>query len=292
MSAPLIDRPILRSRIKYKLHPSLPEQQYHALRYASASTLKRGLDGNWRKAFAPFPRSAAMLLGSLVHCMVLEPELLEERYAVAPQLDRRTKAGKDAWSDFEQEHTGKDVVTQEQWDAASNCTEAVLRHPSSEKLLEFRKEHSIVWYDEESRLPCKARLDLWSQKSSLVVDLKTTQDASPSAFSRQCANLHYAVQAAHYMDAVQVAQNGDRPQAFAFLVVETVEPFSTGLYYIEDGSPTWEAGAAILKRAKTSLRDWLDTAPRARHSHYGDGKPQILELPAWYYREAFPPETF
>lgn len=36
----------------------------------------------------------AMIIGSAVHCATLEPEAFNERYIVAPKIDKRTKDGK------------------------------------------------------------------------------------------------------------------------------------------------------------------------------------------------------
>ena len=42
----------------------------------------------------------AMLFGSMVHKLILEPEDFEREYAVAPECDRRTKAGKAIFDEF------------------------------------------------------------------------------------------------------------------------------------------------------------------------------------------------
>ena len=41
--------------------------------------------------------TAAMLLGSAVHCLILEPEKYAERYFIAPDVNGATKEGKEAW---------------------------------------------------------------------------------------------------------------------------------------------------------------------------------------------------
>jgi len=42
-----------------------------------------------------------MMLGTAVHCAVLEPATFHDRYAIAPQCDKRTKEGKAIWADLE-----------------------------------------------------------------------------------------------------------------------------------------------------------------------------------------------
>jgi len=42
-----------------------------------------------------FVETPAMVLGSALHCLVLEPQEWSKRYITAPKFDRRTKAGKE-----------------------------------------------------------------------------------------------------------------------------------------------------------------------------------------------------
>ena len=63
----------------------------------------------------------------------------------------------------------------------------------------------------------------------LIIDLKTTIDASPKGFQRSVANYRYYVQASHYLDVVEMV-TGTRPQAFLFVVVEKQRPFSPAVY--------------------------------------------------------------
>tara|TARA_R110002051_G_scaffold321238_1_gene408382 strand:+ start:429 stop:1253 length:825 start_codon:yes stop_codon:yes gene_type:complete len=259
---------------------------YRGYRYFSQSVGKKGLDGNWRKAFATeLTRTAALVLGSLIHFVTLIPSQVQKYFAIGPNTDRRSKSGKEAWAEFELTLNGRQVVTEAQMEIAENCRDAVLRHPSARNLFDkSQKEVSYFWYDDESRLPMKARLDLVAPK--LVADLKSCADASPEGFGLQAARLHYGLQAAQYLDAVE-ATTGTRPDAFLFLCVETQEPFSTGLWYVEDGDDLVEAGKILLRKSKLSLRRWLDTAPNERMEFYGDGKAQKLECPPWYYRRIY-----
>jgi len=53
----------------------------------------------------------AMELGSLLHTMVLEPQEVTERFAVMPDVDRRTKEGKMIAAMFYEQAKGKTVIT-------------------------------------------------------------------------------------------------------------------------------------------------------------------------------------
>jgi hypothetical protein len=56
----------------------------------------------------------ALRFGRAFHTLVLEPDLFFQEYAVLPEkVDRRTKAGKEAWAEFEAELGGREALTAE-----------------------------------------------------------------------------------------------------------------------------------------------------------------------------------
>jgi hypothetical protein len=80
---------------------TLTNADYHADPAISASHLKAVMQSPyhyWSRYLNPqrptMEPTAAMRLGSLAHCAVLEPDELHNRYAIAP--DRRSNAGKAA----------------------------------------------------------------------------------------------------------------------------------------------------------------------------------------------------
>jgi hypothetical protein len=54
-----------------------------------------------------FVETPAMVLGSALHCAVLEPNEYGKRYTIAPKFDRRTKAGKEQAEAWELAADGK-----------------------------------------------------------------------------------------------------------------------------------------------------------------------------------------
>ena len=70
----------------------------------------------------PEPQSPAFAFGSMVHKLLLEPETFDEEYAVAPEVDKRTKAGKEAWAAFCASAGEKAVVSIDDYGKAL-CTE-------------------------------------------------------------------------------------------------------------------------------------------------------------------------
>ena len=81
---------------------------------------------------------------------------------------------------------------------------------------------------------CRCRPDFW-REDDIIVDVKTTEDASPEEFSRSLAKWRYHVQAPFYMDGIELA-TGRRPKGFVFLVVEKKPPYAVAAYTLDPES--------------------------------------------------------
>ena len=75
----------------------------------------------------PKVQTESMLLGSLVHKLVLEPDDFDNEYIVAPVCDRRTKQGKEIWNDFMESSAGMSVITEGLKSKAESIADAVLK---------------------------------------------------------------------------------------------------------------------------------------------------------------------
>ena len=172
----------------------------------------------------PEPDSAAFRLGRAVHCAILEPEAWPARYAVAPDVDRRTKEGKAAYADFLTTALSIEVLSSGEWDLAERCARAVRSHRVAADLLRGgRAEETVQWIDATTGVACKGRLDYLCP--DCVVDLKTTRRATVREFVRDVATFRYHGQVAWYRDGA-IAAGLLPPDAEAYiLAVQTVEPY-------------------------------------------------------------------
>jgi len=175
----------------------------------------------------PVEETPALRLGSAVHAYVLEPEVWESDYAVAPRCDRRTKEGKATWASFVEESEGKTVLKREEGAQAVAIGEAVLKHDLARSLVRGgASEVSVFWEDEETGILCRCRPD-HLPPSGQVVDLKTTLDAS-SAFEKSAYNFGYHHQAAWYLYGCRAA--GIDCRDFIFVAVEKTYPYAVAIY--------------------------------------------------------------
>ena len=208
----------------------------------------------------------SMQLGSAVHCMTLEPHLFDVRYAVAPKVDRRTNVGKATWQEFCEQSTGKTVLDDATFRKATNAADAIRGNLAASILLEQSGycEHALMWDHPIIEARCKAKLDKAVVGPQIVFDIKTTQDATPSAFARTIVSYGYDGQAAWYSEGFE-AEYGEWP-TFIFIAVQTDAPNEVGLYELtqDDLSRACEENEHALRQlieCETS-GDWLQPHER------------------------------
>lgn len=224
--------------------PGLPREAYDELPGWNASLLKKVWNYTEAHAWAEFinpsreesEEQERFLIGNLLHCRLLEPELWNDRYVVIPddapprptekQLlkeEPRTKTTKAYeewseiqmrkawWASFDLQHNQKQIITPRQQLAGDALAQAVLKHPVlGPRFLPTEQnragnELTLTWIDFKTGSRCKCRIDalrvlpdcLW------IGDLKSAQDArpGPDGFGRAAANFNYLLSAAFYLDA-------------------------------------------------------------------------------------------
>ena len=275
----------------------LANEEYHGSFGLSSSNLKVLLEhtpAHLEHSFAvPTEPSANMQLGTAVHTMVLEPDTVKDEIVIAPEVNRRTNAGKAEWLEFEAASVGKIGLKQEDYNKARRMADSVMAHPIAGILLrDAVPESSIYWWyrsmdpddDIQYREMLKVRPDALCRSHPVIVDLKTTVDATYSGFIRSTQRYHYHVSAAMYLEGV----NQCRPlldelgrvafTKFLFVCVESAEPYLTAVYELSD--EYLDIGKTLYRRALRTLRD-------AREAEEFPGFPdevRVLEPPGWARR--------
>ena len=219
----------------------------------------------------------AMVIGSALHTHVLELDTWDQRYITAPDgLDRRTKAGKELWAAFEAEASSRQVVSRSDAELVIGMGRAVWSHPAAAFLLNRpgQAEQTYLWIDEATGMECKCRPDWMTNDGQLIVDLKTTEDASPAGFRKSIGNFRYHVQAAWYLDGIERA-TGRRPEQFIFICVEKKPPHAVAVYaasveMVATGAITAEADLARLAMCRES-NEWPGYSNQI----------EVIDLPPW-----------
>lgn len=201
-----------------------------------------------------------MLVGTATHTAILEPELIDDLFAVPPAAvlasdgSRRGKAY-DAWAD----QAAKLIVTQAEADAIRWMIDAVHAHPVASRYLAAREhaEYSLFWRDET--VAGKARFDALSSADRWFMDLKTTSDPGP-AWSRRAARLGVHCQAAWYSDGFR-RHFGVRPTVL-HVVVGSTPPYDCVCWTLDseairEGAQENARTVAALRACLEGRRPWL-----------------------------------
>lgn len=263
------------------IYPDMSNEDYHQ----GPGISKSGLDLVARSPYLyryspPREQTKAMLIGSAFHAMTLEPDLFGSLFAVRPSgIDSRTKAGKEALAEFAESNAGKTVFDPDDAAKVEAMANAVRSNQAAANLLaDGEAETSIFHIDEHTDELVKVRPD-WMVED-LLVDLKSTEDASHEAFARSCWNYRYFVQAAFYLDVANAQLGFKRFSSFCFIACEKSPPYQVAVYVADQQMV--EAGRAEYRRCLNLYHQCrvADTWPGIN-----DGRIVPIGLPGWALRQ-------
>ena len=176
----------------------------------------------------PQPSTPAMKLGSAIHMNVLQPEEFNKNYAVSPKFDRRTKIGKEDYKNFVNNNLSKTVISESDFEIIEQITMKLMKDKMVKSLLQQGEPEKIIqWHNEHYDVNCKGMLDYHREGADMIIDLKTTQDASYNGFMRSVKKYKYHKQAAFYLDAVKA-------QRFFIIAVEKSPPFAINIFELSE----------------------------------------------------------
>ena len=216
----------------------------------------------------PTEPTPALIFGAACHKYILEPNEWSDEYAIAPNVDRRTKAGKEEYERFCAENEGKAVVSQDQFDTMAAMANALDRCPMAEQLIHGKNgetEIPFFWTDKDTQEECKVKLDRLVEIEGryVVVDYKTSQSAQTDKFVHSMIKFGYTLQAAMYTEGVMVCKELDYRPDFIFVVQEKDEPYSTNVIYVSSDS-------SVMQYGVDQFREYIGTLH------------QCKELDNWY----------
>ena len=154
--------------------------------------------------------------------------------------------------------------------------------------LDGRSELAIEWTEQTPHGPvlCKGMLDHAWPETGIIIDLKVTENAAPSAVERTAENLGYAIQYAAYGRALAALDPGlDGRIAFAFVFCEPEPPYAINVS--EPDGVFQQLGTQRWLRAVTT---WAECIKNNHWPAYGAGVNPITS-PSWALaREGFTTE--
>lgn len=225
----------------------------------------------------PYDCWGALAVGSLFHSLLLEPEKpIDKEFLVLDDINRRSKAGKEAWLTNlgEATQTRRNIVTVEELDDVNKMVVAAHNQPLFNSLFTGgRAEVSCYWIDEETGILCKCRPD-YLHPDNIIVDLKSCISAEEEDAGRASFNFGYYISAAYYLDGVAAA-TGMPCESFIFAFMEKTRPFACAPYVITDEDIS--LGRAMYRRALAKIKECTEAG---RWPGYSTDITE-LEIPVW-----------
>lgn len=250
---------------------NMTNEEYHQQGGISSSAVK----SVYKKSLAHWKgekrkQTSAFSLGSAVHALLLEEH--RDLLIKGP----KTRASK-AFKELE-ESAGPDqiVLTEVEYHMAHRMAQETLKNKTCKDVLRHKKranEVSVFAECERTGLVLKARPDLYIESEGLVYDVKTTQDASPTGFAKECFKYSYDIQAAFYIYVCQLA--GLSLDYFSFISVEKSAPYCSHLHIVTP---------ELLENATERMHSTLAVISEAQENETYDtgwGEYSLLELPKW-----------
>jgi hypothetical protein len=226
------------------------------------------------KQMQDFPKipTEIFLFGDQFHRYALEYDV--GNLVVVPKIDKRTTKGKLLAAELAEKYKDKTMVSQPNYDNMQGMVAALHRHPISKKLMQFKdREITGIFQDFGTDLWCKIRPDLIDHEQKIIVDLKSTVDASYDKFNRDIFKFGYHVSAAWYKyGAEQITGNR---YAFIIAAVEKSPPYGINCFNI---------GGLAVRKAWDKISEHLgDLSDCVINDKWPNYKPFLHEpdVPAW-----------
>lgn len=210
-----------------------------------------------------------MNIGSAVHTLVLEPNKFDDEFFITTQ-QTRPKKGTAPHQNMLFLANLRCILTPDEYQLAQDIAESVKKESLAMALLQDCKvEQSIYYTHKLSGYQCKSRPDAWL--NGIVVDLKTSGDASNRAFMGSASTYGYYLQAGMMFRALESINQS--MEQFVFIVVEKKPPYAVAIYTLSD-----EALAYGIKQFDYLMQVYARCKENDKWPGFGIRE---LSLPGW-----------
>lgn len=273
------------------IYPGLSFDEYASIDAINQSFLKEFAKSPkhaqyWR-ATGGREQTDSMKFGRALHLAILEPQNFDTEVLEIPKIDRRTKAGKIAWANYQRKSEGRITLDPDERERIKHIAQSIIAHPAAADLFRTKgaNEVTVLWTDPETQLKCKARMDRFTSYKSwgVAMDMKSCQDVEKRAFQKTITNLGYDLQGSFTLQGLDILRpipNGSSSQrVFVWLAVESEGPFDVGVYEMVDDA---------VRHARQRIRRMLQEIKKCRETGIWPGKCgdgiESMDLPEWVYK--------
>jgi exodeoxyribonuclease VIII len=178
----------------------------------------------WKASVKKEP-TAAMQAGSVLDCLLTEPDKFETRYVMSQYDEFRTNESK-AWRQ-EMIDAGITVLKQDQFDAAQAQLMAIRSKPEAAALLDGARFQVAFRHKTAHPFASKGLIDILPDDGETIVDLKTCASSaleSKRSLRKYIYDWMYHVQAGCYCEGYSIASGEERTR-FKFIFVTSTAPY-------------------------------------------------------------------
>lgn len=281
-----MDKPLIRKDVSI--------EDYHADKeYISASSIKEAKKSmrcfhhyrnNPQERKDHFDIGNAFELALLDHFngtedFVHKVAVFDESKKPQPDKDYRTKENSEWKTNFFETNKKKYIIsTQDNENIKAMIANCELDSTVCALLKNTDYQTSLYWTDEKTGVKIKTRPDVMKVNRPVIVDVKTTKDASPKMFAKDCANYDYPTQAIIQIRGAIETGLFTQVDKYYWIVVENNAPFDVVIY--EFNKEYWEMCDMSLDYTLNKIKN----NEIKGYSERADNKYGIitLELPKYY----------
>lgn len=267
--------------MKPGIYPSITNEDYHGADGLSSTKIKALLNPHqyyYEYVVGLQKQSRALDFGTAFHEKVLEPDLFEKKYISAdeiPKFDGRTKEGKILKKEWEKKHGHKITLSNDDLVKLNYMHDELSSHDNFyDKIVNGKKEVGCFWEEEINgeKILCKFKADSITE-DGILVDLKTTTNASYDKFSFAIYDYGYYISAAWYSRGYEKVF-GEKPKGFVFAACQKVVPFSSNLYELDETNI--ETGWNVCIKSLNNYLTCLKTGEYPKKK-----EPTLILMPGW-----------
>ena len=191
----------------------------------STKSMRHLYEKKYAEVRAPHVDTQPLAFGRAFHAYVLERWSFHDKFIVVDaKLPSSIK-----WQKIQAANPTKHLVNRADLVTIKKMTPKLRKNRFYKSLLTGGIiEEALYWRDKKTGLLCKSKLDNQTL-STLVVDLKTTMDASIDAFRESSYKYGYYLQVGWYCESI-LQVKGKMPEGFIFFAIEKTAPYNIGVY--------------------------------------------------------------
>jgi len=291
------------------IYDNISIEDYHANQtHVSATTLKYAKTSlkhfDWyRRGCLPREEKSQFAFGNAFELALLSGTEYLEKVAIFPdkeliekalnenkdlKVPRNSTVYKDGAKEFYEKNKGKYIIQDtgnESFDVVEEMLSSCYQDKAIQALIKNTEyQLSLFWTDPETGVKLKTRPDICKRKKNVIVNLKTTLDGSPEAFSKEMNKWDYPLQACVEITGCLRSGLMEQVDSYFWLVVEKVPPYNATIYEFSEqdiGSVMDGFHYLLSKLSKAEKENKWPGYTQEASNEFG-----ILEarIPLWYKR--------